>query len=67
MEGKHYNTVLGGYTKWNYKSGIITKHDNEWLLEIVHFVTGIDGNQHRVFWHTSTLEEAKEYLDKYAE
>lgn len=67
MDGKHYNTVLGGYTKWNYKGGIITKYDNGTSFEILHFVTGMDGNQGRVFWHTSTLEEAMSYLDKYVE
>ena len=67
MNGKHYNTVLDGYTKWKYKNGIITKNDNGESFEILHFVTGMDGNQHRVFWHASTLEEAMDYLDKNAE
>lgn len=64
MKGKHYNTVTGGYTKWTHRNGIITRHDNESVYRIVHFVEGMDGNLHRVFWTESSLESAIKYLDK---
>jgi hypothetical protein len=64
MESKHYNTVVGGYTKWAHKNGIITKADNESCYRILHFVTGMDGNEHRVFWTEGSLEAAVAYLDR---
>lgn len=65
MEGKHYNTVDGGYTKWVYKGSTITLDDGASKYEITHFVTGMDGNLHRVFGHADSLEEAMAYIDKY--
>ena len=67
LNGKHYKTANGGYTKWTYKNGIITLEDGKSRYKILHFVKGMDGNEHRVFWETSTLEEAVAYLDKNAE
>lgn len=64
MESKHYNTVTGGYTKWIHKNGIITKEDKEPLYRIMHYVTGMDGNEHRVFWSALSLETAVKYLEK---
>ena len=61
---KHYNTVTGGYTKWMHRNGIITKADNESSFHILHFVTGMDGNEHRVFWTEGSLEAAVAYLDR---
>lgn len=66
LNGKHYNAINGGYTKWSYKNGIISLDDGESRYRILHFVKGMDGNEHRVFWETSTLEEATTYLDKFA-
>lgn len=64
MEGKHYNTITGGYTKWTHKNGIITKEDNAPCYRIMQFVTGMDGNDHRVFWSALSLETAIKYLDQ---
>lgn len=66
MESKHYNTITGGYTKWIHPNGIITKEDKEPFYRIMHFVTGMDGNEHRVFWSALSLETAVKYLEKYA-
>ena len=65
MESKHFNAVTGGYTKWIHKNGFITKADNEHCYRILHFVTGMDGNDHRVYWSESSLEAAVEYLEKF--
>jgi hypothetical protein len=67
LNGKHYNAVNGGYTRWTYKNGVITLDDGASKYKILHFVKGIDGNEHRVFWEASTLEEAISYLDRNAE
>ena len=64
MECKHYNTATGGYTKWNHKNGIIMKADNESFYRIMHFVTGMDGNEHSVFWTEGSFEAAVAYLDR---
>lgn len=64
MKSKHYNAVTGGYTKWWHQKGFITKQDNESVYRILHFVVGMDGNEHRVFWTVSSLEAAVEYLDR---
>lgn len=66
MESKHYNTVTGGYTKWVHQKGFITKADNEDVYRIMHWVVGMDGNEHRVFWTASSLEAAVEYLDRWS-
>lgn len=65
MESKRYNTATGGHTKWTHNNGIITKADNESSYRILHFVTGMDGNEHRVFWSESSLEAAVAYLDRF--
>lgn len=65
LKGKHYNSANGGYTRWSYKNGIITLRDGEFIYRISHFVMGMDGNEHRVFWTTSNLENAITYLDKF--
>lgn len=64
MEGRHYSAVTGGYTRWIHKNGIITKMDKEPTYRIMQFVTGMDGNQHRVFWSALSLETAVKYLDQ---
>ena len=64
MERKHYNTATGGLTKWIHKNGVILKSDSESFYRILHFVTGMDGNEHRVFWVEGSLEAAVAYLDK---
>ena len=64
LKGRHYNSATGGHTRWSYKNGIITLKDGEYSYRILHFVTGMDGNEHRVFWTTPTLEEAITYLDE---
>jgi hypothetical protein len=61
MRERHYKA---GYTEWMHKNGKITKQDDENLYQIMHFVIGMDGNEHRVFWHSKTLYEAVEYLDR---
>ena len=66
LKGKHYNSVNGGHTRWSYKNGTITLKDDEFIYRILHFVIGMDGNEHRVFWTVSTLEDAITYLDKFA-
>lgn len=66
LKGKHYNTVTGGYSTWSYKNGRITLNDGEHSYRILHFVTGMDGNEYRIFWTTSTLEDAITYLDKFS-
>lgn len=63
MTSKHYNTVTGGYTKWVHPNGIITKADSESVYRILHFVEGMDGNLHRVFWSVPSFEAAVEYLN----
>ena len=62
--GKHYNSVTGGSTVWKYKDTKITLEDGSNSYQVLHFVTGMDGNTHGVFWNTKSLEEAIEYLER---
>ena len=64
MEGKYYNTATGGYTKWIHQNGIITKADDEACYRTMHFVVGMDGCEHKVFWTEGSLESAVAYLDR---
>ena len=61
---RRYSTALGYTTEWRHPNGVISKKDGDTSFTIVHFVKGMDGNDHRVFWHTSTLVAAVEYLNK---
>lgn len=49
---------------WEHPNGKISKRESENNFTILHFVEGMDGNVHRVFWHTETLVQAIEYLNK---
>lgn len=64
MQKITYSTALGMREVWVHPNGRIEKREGENGFHILHFVEGMDGNYHRVFWHTKTLVQAIEYLNK---